>query len=171
MTQLQLKIHRGTHEVGGTCIEVSAGQSRIVLDVGLPLFDQDRQPLDGFSLRRKSKAELQADGLLPQVPGLFDDGPTPDAILLSHAHLDHTGLLGHSHPKIPVYASRGTSKMMLAGGIFSAQIELAALMIAECNCTGHQERAILSDLDLNVSHFCLFLFNCSNEINFGESLG
>ena len=124
MTQLHLTIHRGTHEVGGTCIEVSAGQSRIVLDVGLPLFDRDRQPFDGFSLRRKSKAELQADGLLPQVPGLFNDGPTPDAILLSHAHLDHTGLLGHSHPEIPVYASRGTSKMMLAGGIFSTQIEL-----------------------------------------------
>jgi ribonuclease J len=124
VTQLQLTIHRGTHEVGGTCIEVSTGKTRIVLDIGLPLFDQDREPFDSFSLRRKSKEELQADGLLPQVSGLFDDSPTPDAILLSHAHLDHTGLLGHSRPEIPVYASSGTSKMMLAGGIFSGQVSI-----------------------------------------------
>lgn len=121
---MQVTVYRGTKEVGGTCIEISTNDSRVVLDIGLPLFDEDREPLDSFQLRRMTKDELLTKGILPRVPGLFDGSPSPDAILLSHSHLDHTGLLAHSQPHIPVYASRGTSKMMLAGGIFAGQINL-----------------------------------------------
>lgn len=61
--------------------------------------------------------------MLPGVKGLFSDTDTPPlAILLSHAHLDHTGLIEHTQPKISVYASRGTSKMMLAGKLFAGQV-------------------------------------------------
>jgi len=118
---MQIIIHRGTHEVGGTCIEVEAGSTRIILDVGMPLFDADFEPLDTGNLRRQSREELKELGFLPRVRGLFDDGPRPDAILLSHAHEDHTGLLRHSPPEIPIYASRGTSKMMNAGSRFAGQ--------------------------------------------------
>ncbi|HEX3890209.1 MAG TPA: MBL fold metallo-hydrolase, partial [Verrucomicrobiae bacterium] len=52
---------------------------------------------------------------LPAVPGLFDEGPCVDAVLISHAHGDHTGLLEHIRPKIPVYLNKGTSKMLMAG--------------------------------------------------------
>jgi len=121
---VELTVHRGTKEVGGTCIEVRSGDSRIILDVGLPLFDADREPFDSFRLRRMSKEELLAEGILPKVEGLFVDGPSPDAILLSHAHLDHTGLLSHVGATIPIIASRGTSKMMLAGGIFAGQVSI-----------------------------------------------
>ncbi len=121
---MKITIHRGSKEVGGTCIEVQAQDSRIVLDVGLPLFNPKREPVDTFALRRMKKPELQANGILPMVLGLFDDGPSPDAILLSHAHLDHTGLLDHTNAQIPVYASRGTSKMMLAGKLFALQVAL-----------------------------------------------
>ena len=30
-------IHRGTKEIGGTCIEIESEGKRIILDVGLPL--------------------------------------------------------------------------------------------------------------------------------------
>ncbi len=113
-------IHRGAREVGGSCIEVRSGDTRLILDVGLPLVDGNRDPFDSFKALRKTREELIADGTIPAVPGLFTaDAPAPAAILLSHAHLDHVGLLHHSRPEIPVYATAGTSKMMLAGGVFA----------------------------------------------------
>ena len=34
---MRVCIHRGTKEIGGTCIELEAQGQRLVLDVGLPL--------------------------------------------------------------------------------------------------------------------------------------
>ncbi|PQO30752.1 hypothetical protein C5Y96_14940 [Blastopirellula marina] len=121
---MNVTIHRGSQEVGGSCIEVQAQDCRIVLDVGLPLFNDNREALDTFSLRRMTKENLQSRGILPAVSGLFDDARSPDAILLSHAHLDHTGLLDHTNEQIPVYATSGTSKIMLVGKLFANQVEL-----------------------------------------------
>lgn len=121
---MKLTIHRGTHEIGGNCVEIGTDRSRIILDVGMPLFDPDGNPHDTAALRKKSKQELLEAGILPRIPGLFEDGPRTDAILLSHAHEDHTGLIRHSHPDIPIYASRGTSKMMEAGAKFAQQPRL-----------------------------------------------
>jgi ribonuclease J len=113
----------------------------------MPLFGPDREALDTWSLRRKTKAELQDEGILPRIPGLFNEGPAVDAILLSHAHMDHTGLLEYSNDNIPIYASRGTSKMMKAGAVFAAQTELPRdrfhelaatepVRIGDCEVTG-----------------------------------
>jgi len=118
---MQLTIHRGTHEIGGNCIEIATAQSRIILDIGMPLFKSEGEPHNTGALKRQPKQELLDSGILPKVPGLFVDGPRPDAILLSHAHEDHTGLLRHSNPEVPIFASKGTSKMMLAGAKFALQ--------------------------------------------------
>ena len=122
---MRITIHRGTHEIGGNCIELATDHSRIILDVGMPLFNEDREPHDSAALRRQSSEQLRKSGVLPNVPGLFDEtGPRPDAILLSHAHEDHMGLLRHSPEEVPIYASVGTSKMMLAGAKFAGQPSL-----------------------------------------------
>ncbi len=119
---MQLTIHRGTKEIGGSCIELATESTRIIIDVGLPLVNQDGEPFDRAVLRGKSREELIEVKVIPNVPGLFTDkGRAPDAILLSHAHLDHVGLLEHTPEKTPVYATAGTSKMMLAGGVFAGQ--------------------------------------------------
>ena len=122
---MQLTIHRGTKEIGGSCVEVSTDSTRLIIDVGLPLVDQDREPFDRSRMKDKSLPELVKANVVPDVPGLFTEGGTkPDAILLSHAHLDHVGLLEHTPEDIPVYATSGTSKMMLAGGVFAGQKSL-----------------------------------------------
>lgn len=73
---MQLIIHRGTHEIGGSCIELATNESAILLDVGLPL---------DCSLAKA------IDSNLPQP--LFDDlregKKKLDAVILSHAHPDH----------------------------------------------------------------------------------
>lgn len=116
---MQLTIYRGTHEIGGNCVEVCAGDTRIVIDVGLPMVGPDREPFDSSVLKGKNSSQLLDEGILPRVPGLFDAGPAPDGILLSHAHIDHAGLLTYARPEIPLYMSQGTSKMLLAGSIFA----------------------------------------------------
>ncbi|HEV7281399.1 MAG TPA: MBL fold metallo-hydrolase [Pirellulaceae bacterium] len=121
---MRLIVHRGTHEIGGSCVELATDTTRIVVDVGLPLVDADRNPFDQTSVRDKTIEELLADGTLPAVEGLFTPGRRPDAILLSHSHLDHAGLLHLTDADVPIYASSGTSKMMLAGALFSRQRSL-----------------------------------------------
>jgi ribonuclease J len=117
---MELTVHRGTREIGGSCVEVRSGTTRLILDVGLPLVDANRNPFDSVKALRSPRDELIATGTIPPVPGLFaGDAEPPDAILLTHAHLDHSGLIHHTRPAVPVYATRGTSKMMLAGAVFA----------------------------------------------------
>ena len=55
---MRVRIHRGAHEIGGSCVEIEHHGKRIVLDVG--------RPLDGG---------LDADLPLPAVPGLASGDP------------------------------------------------------------------------------------------------
>ncbi len=121
---MELMIHRGAKEIGGSLVEVTAGSTRLILDAGMPLVDEDREPFDMKAIRGKSIDELLAMKVVPDVPGLFREGPRPDAILLSHSHIDHAGLLHLTHPEIPIHATKGASQMMLAGDIFANQERL-----------------------------------------------
>ncbi|MCA9235858.1 MAG: MBL fold metallo-hydrolase [Planctomycetales bacterium] len=121
---MQLTIHRGTQEIGGSCLEVVSGKTRLILDVGMPLLDRKGNSLDWMRLGQASKEELDSRGLIPPVSGLFSAGSPPAAIVLTHGHLDHTGLVDRTDPTIPIYATRGTSKMMLAGNLFARQVAL-----------------------------------------------
>ncbi len=122
---MRVTIHRGTNEIGGSCVELAAGADRIVLDLGLPLVDPNREPFDGRAALKKSNEQLRAERVIPAVPGLFDaEHHPPHAIFLSHAHLDHAGLIARSRPGIPVFATAGTSQMMLAAAVFAGQTSL-----------------------------------------------
>jgi ribonuclease J len=100
---MQVRIHRGSKEIGGSCLEVEADGARLVLDVGKPL-----------------SAGWNDEVPLPAVPGLADGGdPSLLGVLISHSHLDHYGLLPQISPRVPIYAGATTANMMAAAGFFS----------------------------------------------------
>ena len=97
---MNLLIHRGTHQIGGTCIELSTERTRIILDIGqeLPNIYNDKP---------KKISEL------PKVEGLYrDDTKKIDAILISHGHGDHVGLVEHINPEIPVFMGEKASNIL-----------------------------------------------------------
>ena len=96
---MQIEIHRGAIEVGGTCIEVSSSNSHILLDFGLP-----------FSCEFGDDPESCLPR--PLYTDLLTGKKKIDAVFISHAHLDHYGLTGYLPPDIPVYLSRATRTLM-----------------------------------------------------------
>lgn len=73
-------VHRGAHEIGGTCIQLSTANTNILLDLGLPL-KEGGKIIDIASLK-------------------------PDAVLISHPHQDHYGFIDALLPEIPVYIGK-----------------------------------------------------------------
>src|ERR1035437_3606050 len=72
--QMRVRIHRGTKEVGGNCIELSSAGKTLLLDMGMPLTAPD-----------------PANVKLPQIDGLQGDHHNLLGIVVSHPHFDHHG--------------------------------------------------------------------------------
>lgn len=98
---MKLRIHRGTREIGGTCVELESGDDRILLDLGLPL-------------NANSLLSVQ----LPAVPGLLEPDAALKAIILSHGHRDHWGLLPKARTDIPLVMGKATESIMRAAADF-----------------------------------------------------
>jgi len=98
---MKLCIHRGTREIGGTCVELESSGQRILLDLGLPLNAKDL-----------------ASTPLPAIAGLTEADPSVLAIILSHGHRDHWGLLPKARPDIPVVMGRDVERIMRAAADF-----------------------------------------------------
>lgn len=108
---MQITIYRGTKEIGGTLIEVKTAATKILIDAGYPLF-LNNEPIDD-KIAKLPHTELLKLGVLPTIEGLYTwDKPSFDAVLISHAHIDHYGLLKYINPTIPVYMSAGTETLI-----------------------------------------------------------
>ncbi len=120
---MRITIHRGSKEIGGSCVEVATGKTRVIVDLGMPLVApwNKKQKFESVDCVRKSSKELLDMGVLPAAKGLYamdGEGPNIDAVLLSHPHQDHYGLLGHIRSEIPVYLSDGARRIIEASDIF-----------------------------------------------------
>ena len=108
--QMNLTVHRGTHQIGGTCISITDGPTRLILDVGSPL-DVDL-----------GKKDLEtAKKYFPNVKGLFQDSKerTPSTVLITHSHPDHTAFLDFLQEGNDVYMSETTNEMMKVIDLFT----------------------------------------------------
>ena len=99
---MRIRIHRGTKEIGGTCIEVEAGESHIALDVGMPL----------------DAVEEDSETLLPHVSGFREPDENLLGVVISHPHQDHYGLAKHIRPEVPVYIGEGAHNILKAASAY-----------------------------------------------------
>lgn len=90
---MKITIHRGTDEIGGSCVQISAGGRRIFIDAGLPL-----------------------DCSAAHVPASMNGA---DALFISHCHPDHHGLLDQVPVSMPVYMSEIGRRFIEASAVFS----------------------------------------------------
>ena len=112
---MQIIIHRGSDTIGGSCIEISHKERRIIFDLGTPLMDNSGNEIDSDL----TKNPTITNGVLPDVKGLYsDDAPNIDAVLLSHAHLDHSGLMDYIHKDIPIYINSDIKVGIEVGNVF-----------------------------------------------------
>ena len=117
---MYLTIHRGTSEIGGSCVELKAKNSRILVDFGMPLVITKREPFDSKVLVGKSIEELKRLKILPDIKGLYKDEQSEiSAILISHSHMDHYGFLNYVDQNIPVYMSKGAKDLIDVSNIFT----------------------------------------------------
>ena len=98
---MPLTIHRGTHEIGGSCVEICSDKAKILIDLGMPLDYDKRSREEQTEIRHN--AEEWCKGA--------------DAIFLSHAHADHYGFLDLLTQDTPIYATEDTFAMLALDGI------------------------------------------------------
>ena len=93
---LALTVHRGTRQIGGSCIEIEHPQGdRIILDAGRPL-----------------DAPEGATGLLPTSL----DRSRPATVLISHPHQDHWGLTNELPASWPIWTGSNSAKLIAVVG-------------------------------------------------------
>ena len=101
MMGMRVRIHRGSHEIGGNCVEVESDGARIVLDLGQPL---DAGPDDDLPL--------------PPISGLDGNDPSLLGLLISHPHQDHYGLASGISEKVPIFIGEAASNILRQAAFF-----------------------------------------------------
>ena len=102
---LILTVHRGTRQIGGSCIEIAHPDGeRLILDAGRPL-----------------DAPEGATGLLP----VSLDRSRPATVLISHPHQDHWGLVEELPPAWPVWTGSKSAALIT---VTSDDIHLARIV-------------------------------------------
>ena len=95
---MNVVIHRGTHQIGGSAIEISTESTRIMLDFGNELsLDEKYTPIN-----------LDIDGVTKGTPDC-------DGIVISHYHMDHLGQLTSALSEIPLYMGELSKEIALIG--------------------------------------------------------
>jgi ribonuclease J len=99
---MKVCIHRGSKEIGGTCVELEAQGQRMVLDVGVPL---DVKEPDQFPLH--------------PIKGFEQPDPSLLGVVISHPHQDHYGLAYRLPEQTSFAIGQGAASVLEAAGVFT----------------------------------------------------
>ena len=90
---MKVTVHRGQNEIGGSIIEIASEKTRLIFDVGIEL-------------------DVGDEHNVPQIDGLFCGEKKYDAVIISHNHADHVGLVDDLVEGIPVYMGRKAFELL-----------------------------------------------------------
>lgn len=114
---MRVRIHRGTKEVGGNCIELASDGKTVLLDLGMPLTAPD-----------------PANVKLPLIHGLQGDDYNFLGIVVSHPHFDHYGLVQKAPSSTHIFIGSDAEK------ILRAAIPFGSFGVAFRNVTHYKHR-------------------------------
>lgn len=120
----RLRFYGGVGVIGSTKVVVEQDGWRVLLDIGSDI--PGRDGLVRSPLRLRPGSELRTRIRLGEAPpiehlyrpaavegtGVAGAGDGRSALFLSHAHIDHVGLLGWVDPAVPVHAAEETARML-----------------------------------------------------------
>jgi ribonuclease J len=122
-----ITFYGGVHEIGGNKFLVEDRGTKIFLDFGMQMGKVNQYFAEFVNPRIcNGMGDLFEFGLLPRLKGLYRkdyakhmgfDGCEDndiDAVILSHAHVDHAAYIHYIRPDIPIYCSEGTKLIMQA---------------------------------------------------------
>jgi len=165
---VRLTFYGGVNEIGGNKILLEDGDRRLLLDFGFPykrhklFYEEYLKPRPGAGL-----LDPLAMGLLPLVEGIYRDDVEAadlwprfreapqyrkldgvDGVLLSHAHLDHSGHISFLRHDIPVYSTGVTAfvaKAIQDSGRADFDQQVCYFSPRERRCpTGLRQEALIS---------------------------
>jgi len=101
-SMMNVCIHRGAHQIGGTCIELESEGKRLVLDIGVPLDADDPAAVD-----------------MPPVAGLTASDSSLLGVVISHPHQDHYGLASRLPMNTTFLMGAATERILKAAADFT----------------------------------------------------
>ncbi|MDI1495031.1 MAG: MBL fold metallo-hydrolase [Cenarchaeum symbiont of Oopsacas minuta] len=125
MIVTNITFHGGVKDIGGNKFLVKDKDTKIFMDFGMS-FSAEKKYFSGFLKARgaNSLVDMIELGILPKIKGLYrrdyakhmnwggDEETEIDAILLTHAHVDHCGYLKYLRAEIPIYCSEESKIIM-----------------------------------------------------------
>lgn len=123
-----VSFYGGVKEIGGNMFLVEDKGTRVFLDFGMPMSRAGGYFWDYVQPRAfNGMDDLIEFGLLPKLEGIYrkdyarhtgfgdhDKDTSLDAVLLTHAHVDHVGYMEYLRPEIPVYCTEATKSILQA---------------------------------------------------------
>lgn len=145
---IEFIIHRGSHQIGGNCVELATQNTRILIDCGLPL-DFEEQPKDTQEKILEDAKEWTRNC---------------DAIFLSHYHGDHYGLLNEAPEGTKVFTSKETANLMKVSGLFGDDLtKHLDIQAIDGSITVKGFRVTAFPVDHSAFGACAFLFEVEGK--------